>query len=86
MRAFIFTILLFVGSLGFSQINTPRFSPATEIKQMVGLTEIEVKYSRPSMRGREVFGNLVPFGKVWRTQYLHPFRKKKFALLMFESS
>ena len=34
---------------------------------MVGLTEIEVKYSRPSMRGREVFGNLVPFGKVWRT-------------------
>ena len=56
MRAFIFTILLFVGCLGFSQINTPRFSPATEIKQMVGLTEIEVKYSRPSMRGREIFG------------------------------
>ena len=67
MRAFIFTILLFVGCLGFSQINTPRFSPATEIKQMVGLTEIEVKYSRPSMRGREVFGNLVPYGKIWRT-------------------
>ena len=34
---------------------------------MVGLTEIEIEYSRPSMRGREVFGNLVPFGKVWRT-------------------
>ena len=67
MRAFIFTILLFVGCLGFSQINTPRFSPATEIKQMVGLTEIEVKYSRPSMRGREVFGNLVPYDKIWRT-------------------
>ena len=67
MRAFIFTILLFVGYLGFSQINTPRFSPATEIKQMVGLTEIAVKYSRPSMRGRDVFGNLVPYGKIWRT-------------------
>ena len=67
MRAFIFTILLFVGCLSFSQINTPRVSPATEIKQMVGLTELEVKYSRPSMRGREIFGNLVPFGKVWRT-------------------
>ena len=67
MRAFIFTILLFVGCLGFSQINTPRFSPASEIEQMVGLTEIEIEYSRPSMRGREVFGNLVPFGKVWRT-------------------
>ncbi len=67
MRAFIFTILLFVGYLGFSQINTPRFSPASEIKQMVGLTEIEVKYSRPSMRGREIFGNLVPYDKIWRT-------------------
>mgnify|MGYP001360246843 FL=1 len=67
MRAFIFTILLFVGCLGFSQINTPRFSPASEIKQMVGLTEIEVQYSRPSMRGREIFGNLVPFDKIWRT-------------------
>ena len=67
MRAFIFTILLFVGCLGFSQINTPRFSPATEIKQMVGLTEIEVQYSRPSMRGREIFGNLVAYDKIWRT-------------------
>ena len=67
MRAFIFTILLFVSCLGFSQINTPRFSPASEIEQMVGITEIEIEYSRPSMRGREVFGNLVPFGKVWRT-------------------
>ena len=67
MRAIIFTLLLFTVNLSFSQINTPRFSPATEIKQMVGLTEIEVKYSRPSMRGREIFGNLVPFGKIWRT-------------------
>ena len=67
MRAFIFTLLLFIGFLGFSQINTPRFSPATEIKQMVGLTEIEVQYSRPSMRGREIFGNLVPYDKIWRT-------------------
>ncbi len=67
MRTFIFTILLFIGHLGISQINTPRFSPATEIKQMVGLTEIEVKYSRPSIRGREIFGNLVPYDKIWRT-------------------
>ena len=67
MRAFIFTILLFVGCLGFSQINTPRFSPASEIEQMVGLTEIEVEYSRPSKRGRDIFGNVVPYGKIWRT-------------------
>ena len=57
----------FLVNLSFSQINTPRVSPASEVEQMVGLTEIEIEYSRPSMRGREVFGNLVPFGKVWRT-------------------
>ena len=67
MRAIIFTLLLFIVNLGFSQINTPRVSPASEVEQMVGLTEIEIEYSRPSMRGRDVFGNLVPFGKVWRT-------------------
>ena len=67
MRAIIFTLLLFTVNLSFSQINTPRVSTASEVEQMVGLTEIEIEYSRPSMRGREVFGNLVPFGKVWRT-------------------
>ena len=67
MRAIIFTLLLLIVNLSFSQINTPRVSPASEVEQMVGLTEIEIEYSRPSMRGREVFGNLVPFGKVWRT-------------------
>ena len=67
MRAITFTLLLFTVNLSFSQINTPRVSPASEVEQMVGLTEIEIEYSRPSMRGREVFGNLVPFGKVWRT-------------------
>ena len=67
MRAIIYTLLLFTVNLSFSQINTPRVSPASEVEQMVGLTEIEIEYSRPSMRGREVFGNLIPFGKVWRT-------------------
>ena len=67
MRVIIFTLLLLTVNLSFTQINTPRVSPASEVEQMVGLTEIEIEYSRPSMRGREVFGNLVPFGKVWRT-------------------
>ena len=67
MRVIIFTLLLLTVNLSFTQINTPRVSPASEVEQMVGLTEIEIEYSRPSIRGREVFGNLVPFGKVWRT-------------------
>ena len=61
----IFTLLVF--SYSFSQINTPQASPLAEIEQIVGLTEIEVEYSRPSMRGREIFGNLVPYNRIWRT-------------------
>ncbi len=45
----------------------PAPSPAATIKQRVGLTDIEVDYSRPSARGRVIFGGLEPYGKVWRT-------------------
>ncbi|OCB76139.1 DUF2911 domain-containing protein [Flavobacterium crassostreae] len=50
-----------------AQVKTPQPSPKSEIKQVVGLTDVEIEYSRPSARGRAVFGNLVPFGKLWRT-------------------
>jgi len=50
-----------------AQVETPAPSPAAKIDQKVGLTDVSIEYSRPSMRGRTIFGNLVPFGKVWRT-------------------
>lgn len=50
-----------------AQVKTPQASPKATINQVVGLTNVEVVYSRPSARGRAVFGNLVPFGKLWRT-------------------
>lgn len=50
-----------------AQVTTPQPSPSATITQTVGLTEVNVTYSRPSMRGRTVFGDLVPFDKVWRT-------------------
>ncbi len=50
-----------------AQINTPAPSPASSMTQVVGLTDVTVDYSRPSMRGRTIFGNLVPYGKMWRT-------------------
>lgn len=50
-----------------AQIETPQPSPAAEVKQTVGLTEISVAYSRPSMKKREIFGNLVPYNQMWRT-------------------
>ena len=67
MRSIFFTILFLSSHFNYSQIKTPRVSPASEIEQMVGLTEVEVEYSRPSKRGRDIFGNVVPFGKIWRT-------------------
>ena len=67
MRSIFFTILFLTSYFNYSQIKTPRVSPASAIEQMVGLTEIEVEYSRPSKRGRDIFGNVVPYGKIWRT-------------------
>jgi tetratricopeptide (TPR) repeat protein len=45
----------------------PQLSPAAKIEQRVGLTDVSVKYSRPSKRDRVVFGDVVPYGEVWRT-------------------
>jgi hypothetical protein len=50
-----------------AQLKTPQASPKATIFQTVGLTDVQIVYSRPAARGRAVFGNLVPFGKVWRT-------------------
>lgn len=50
-----------------AQLKTPQASPKATVFQTVGLTDVEVVYCRPAARGRAVFGNLVPFGKVWRT-------------------
>jgi hypothetical protein len=49
------------------KIDFPAASPAASLKQRVGLTDIEVSYSRPGMKGRTVFGDLVPYDQVWRT-------------------
>ena len=50
-----------------AQITTPQPSPFSKVEQKVGLVDVSIEYSRPAMRGRTIFGNLVPFGKVWRT-------------------
>ena len=48
-------------------VEFPAASPACTIKQRVGLTDIEVVYSRPGVKSRQIFGGLVPYDKVWRT-------------------
>lgn len=54
-------------SMKAQSIKTPFPSPPQTIKQDFGLSSIELSYSRPGVKGRKVFGDLVPFGKVWRT-------------------
>lgn len=66
--AFLFT--MFVISLltdASAQVKFPSPSPTQTIKQEFGLGSIEVTYSRPAIKGRKVFGDLVPYGKLWRT-------------------
>ena len=50
-----------------AQLKTPAPSPAQTVKQAFALSEITIDYSRPSVKGRSIFGDVVPFGKVWRT-------------------
>jgi tetratricopeptide (TPR) repeat protein len=67
---FISTIaLLFLLSFGSNaqQLKTPASSPLQTLEQNFALSTIKIEYSRPSAKGRTVFGDLVPFGKIWRT-------------------
>jgi hypothetical protein len=58
--------LLTAGAALAQQIDLPRPSPNASVTQTVGVTDITVKYSRPGVKGREVWGKLVPYGEVWR--------------------
>ena len=61
--------LIFILSLTViaQQIRTPRPSPDATVTQIVGVTELSIDYSSPGVKGRKIFGGLVPFGEVWRT-------------------
>jgi hypothetical protein len=59
--------LLFSAPAVQAQLNTPAASPKSTVQQRVGLTDVTITYSRPSAKGRAVYGGLVPFGKRWRT-------------------
>ncbi|CEN37751.1 conserved exported hypothetical protein [Capnocytophaga cynodegmi] len=60
-------LAMFLLNICFAQLKTPNPSPKSSISQTVGLTNINVSYSRPSVKGRVIFGDLVPYGKIWRT-------------------
>ncbi len=68
MKKIMLLVAVFATSiLTFGQIQTPAPSPFSKVEQKVGLTDVTLEYSRPNMRGRTIFGDLVPYGEVWRT-------------------
>ncbi len=63
----VLTFLVFlIGAIGVSQISHPKASPFSKVEQEIGLSKITVEYSRPAVRGRKIFGELVPYGRIWR--------------------
>lgn len=68
MKKIILTFIFMAASLQIeAQVKTPAPSPKCIVEQKVGLTDVTIEYSRPSMKGRRIFGDLVPYGKLWRT-------------------
>jgi hypothetical protein len=68
MKKIIFVLAMMVANYAIeAQVKAPQASPKCTLTQIVGLTTVEIVYSRPSAKGRDVFNNLVPFGKLWRT-------------------
>lgn len=67
-RALVFYFFCFLpGAALKAQVKLPQPSPKCVLEQTVGLTQVRVEYSRPGVKGRKIFGELVPFGQVWRT-------------------
>ena len=60
-------VLIFVLQNANAQIDVPAPSPGSSFTQKFGLTEIKMDYSRPSVNGRVIFGNILPFDSLWRT-------------------
>ncbi len=65
--ALLFLASSFTGALAQEPLKLPALSPATRIVQEFSTSNIEISYSRPSMRGRKIFGDVVPYNNVWRT-------------------
>ena len=65
-HAFAFAGLLLSAAMLHAAVPVPRESPGATLRETVGITEIELAYHRPAVKGRKIWGGLVPFGEVWR--------------------
>ncbi len=60
-------VLLLSAGMGFAQLKLPRLSPKGKVMQTVGITDVQIVYSRPGVKERQIWGGLVPYNEVWRT-------------------
>ncbi len=69
MKNTLLIVLLAIGLTANAQVQSPQPSPVSSVTNVVGLTDVKLDYSRPSAKGRKIFGEtgLVPYGSIWRT-------------------
>ncbi len=66
-KELILILLIGLSIMSYAQIEYLRLSPAQKIEQRVGATDVTIEFSRPQMKGRTIFGDLIPYGEFWRT-------------------
>ena len=68
-KTLVLTIALLMSTAAFAQtqLKFPRPSQKSSVMQTVGVTDITINYNRPAVRGRQIWGALVPYDQVWRT-------------------
>ena len=71
-KSFLLLLSLIIVTSSFAQLKSPNASPRSNISQIIGLVSVNLDYSRPSKKSREIFGGLVPYNKIWRTGANNP--------------
>ena len=71
-KSFLLLLSLIIVKSSFAQLKSPNASPRSNISQIIGLVSVNLDYSRPSKKSREIFGGLVPYNKIWRTGANNP--------------
>ena len=67
MKKLLFAVCISISALGFAQdYSVPAASPRQKVEQQFSMSKISIDYGRPGVKGRKIFGELVPYGQVWR--------------------
>jgi tetratricopeptide (TPR) repeat protein len=66
MRALLATLIMLGSATAYAQLKLPEASPAATVEQTIGITEVKVVYHRPEVKGRPIWGQLVPYNEPWR--------------------